>query len=208
MYARLLLLLQQGHNMQDHAGHSAPPMPDAISLFDHHLAGALLILWAVLAYLEQSEAGARRRWVSYLVPLPLFMIGGFLLIFRDDADPWFRWLLEGRIELEPVQHKLFESLAVLLGFIELFRRTGTLKHKAWGQLLNVLMLGGGVAILFHQGRHSEIIHVQHFWMAMVAIALASARIVGDLGWGGRWVRVYAVPALLLTLGMQFVLYVE
>jgi len=207
MYALLLLLLQHGADMQDHAGHTMPPMPDAISLFDHHLAGALLILWAVLAYLEQSEAG-RRRWVRYLVPLPLFLIGGFLLIFRDDADPWFRWLLEGHIELEPVQHKLFESLAILLGFIELFRRTGTLKHPAWGQILNVLMLGGGVAILFHKGPHSEIIHIQHFWMAMVAIALALARIVGDLGWGGRWVRVYVVPALLLTLGMQFALYVE
>ncbi|MCI0626774.1 MAG: hypothetical protein L0387_34865 [Acidobacteria bacterium] len=203
----LTILLQQGHNMQEHAGHVMPPPPDAISIFDHHLAGVLLILWAVLAYLEQSEVG-RYRWVRYSVPLPIFLIGGFLLIFRDDADPWFRWLLEGRIDLEPVQHKLFESLAILLGFIELFRRTGSLKHKAWGQILNTLMFGGGVAILFHKGPHSEIVHIQHFWMAIVAIALALSRIVGDLNWGGRWVRIYAGPALLLALGLQFALYVE
>ena len=206
MYA-LMLLLQQAHDMQDHAGHTMTSMPDAISLFDHHLAGALLILWAVLAYLEQSEA-ARHRWVSYLVPLPLFLIGGFLLIFRDDADPWFRWLLEGRFDLEPVQHKLFESLAIVLGFIELFRRTGTLKSKAWSQILNVLILGGGIALLFHSGPHNPIIHIQHRWMSVVVLTLALTKAVSDLGWGGRWVRVYAVPALLLTLGLQFALYVE
>lgn len=99
-------------------------------------------------------------------------------------------------------------MAVLLGLIELFRRTGWLKHPAWRQVLNVLMLGAGVFLFFHTGHHAPVVHVEHFWMAAVAVVLSLVKIVADLGLGGRWLGLYAVPALFVMLGLQLALYVE
>ncbi len=70
------------------------------------------------------------------------------------------------------------------------------------------MLGGAFFLLFHTGQHSAIIHLQHRWMGIVAITLAASKILSDVGWGGRWLGRYAVPALMLIFGLQFAFYIE
>jgi len=202
-----LMLVFQAEHMHDHASAMAS-RPDVISLFDHHFAGVLLILLGIIAYLEQTRLADRHRWIRFLWPLPLLLLGTFLLVFRDRKEPWFDWLLQGMFSRTEVQHKIFESVAIAVGLIELLRRTGQLQSRSWRQILNTLMLTAGIFLLFHHGHHAHIVHLEHLWMGLVAVTLSLAKIVSDQGWSGRWLGLYAVPLLFLTLGLQFALYVE
>ncbi len=204
MYALLLLL--EAEHIHSHAGHAAF-VPDPMAVFDHHLAGALLVLMGIFAFAEHSHLAARYTWLKILYPLPLLALGLFLFFFRD-PEPWFQWLLRGEFDRTEVQHKCFETVAILVGLIELFRRTAWLKHPAWPQVLNLLMLGGAIFLLFHTGQHSEAIHIQHKLMGGVAIALSLCKIASDLGKGGHWLATYAVPALMTLFGLQFIVYFE
>jgi len=189
----LLMLFLQAEHMHQHGGNEAF-VPDPVSIFDHHLAGVLLILMGIFAFLEHSSLASRHNWMKYLYPLPLLGLGLFLF--------------NGEFDKTEVQHKFFETIAVLVGLIELLRRTKWLHQPAWPQVLNVLMLGGAFFLLFHTGQHSAIIHLQHRWMGIVAITLAASKILSDVGWGGRWLGRYAVPALMLIFGLQFAFYIE
>lgn len=192
--------------MHEHAGHEMP-LADPVSLFNHHLAGVLVILLGIFAYLEQTEL-SEHRWVKFLWPLPLLVLGTFLMIYSDNPQFWPFKLSRWARHWTAWQHKIFSLVAILLGLIELFRRTGRLRHPAWRQVLNILMLGAGVFLLFHRGHHTHVVHVEHLWMGSVAVALSLAKIVADLGLGGRWLGLYAVPGLIVTLGLQLALYVE
>ncbi len=46
--------------IQMHAGNDMASMPDKDSLFNHHLAGTLVLLLGVFAYQEQSELSITR----------------------------------------------------------------------------------------------------------------------------------------------------
>ncbi len=196
--------------LQTHHMHEAPQpsTPDLDSLFNHHLAGGLVILVALFSYVERTQI-AERRWVRYLWPLPLLFLGVFLMMYSDNPQFWpfgfSRWLPDPAA----VQHKIFALVAILLGLIELFRRTGRLTHPAWPHVLSVLMLGAGVFLFMHRGdHHSHVIHVEHMWMGTEAVALSLTKIVADLRPRIRWLGLYAVPALLLALGLQLFFYVE
>jgi hypothetical protein len=143
-----------------------------------------------------------------LWPLPLLILGGFLLIYSDNPQFWPFRLSRWARHWTAWQHKIFAAVAVLLGLIELFRRTGRLKHPAWRQVLNLLMLGAGIFLFFHSGHHTPVVHVEHFWMAAVAVVLSLVKIVADLGLGGRRLGLYVVPALFVVMGLQLALYVE
>jgi len=193
----------------EHMGHAGAEgfVPDPVSIFDHHMAGVLLVLMGIFAFLEQSKLAKQHKWMNYLYPLPLLGLGIFLFFFRD-PEPWFQWMLQGQFDKTEVQHKFFESVAILVGLIELFRRTGTLKNLAWRQVLNVLMLGGAIFLLFHTGQHTMLIHWQHRFMGLVAITLSVCKIIYDLGKSPGWLGTVAVPTLMTIFGLQFVFYVE
>jgi hypothetical protein len=199
-------LLTLALQMHEHMGHDMA-MPDPVSLFNHHLAGVLVILLGIFAYLEQTEL-AERRWVRYLWPLSPIILGVFLLIYSDNPQFWPFQLSRWARHWTAWQHKIFATVAILLGLIELLRRTGRLQHPAWKQVLNLLMVGAGVFLLFHKGHHAHIVHIEHIWMGTVAVVLSLAKIVADLGLGGRWLGLYAVPGLMVALGLQLALYVE
>ena len=201
----LLFLLQQEH-VHEHAEH-AISTADPVSLFNHHLAGLLVTLLGIFAYLEQTHLG-RFRWVKFLWPLPLLVLGTFLMIWSDNPQFWPFELSRWARHWTAWQHKIFALVTLLLGLIELLRRTGWLKHPAWPHVLNALMLGAGVYLLFHQGHHAHVIHVQHLWMAAVSIALALVKTLADIRGGSGWLRLYVPPLLFVTLGLQLVLYVE
>jgi hypothetical protein len=204
--------LIQAEDVHQHIAHAMAEPPDLASVPDHHMAGVFLLLLGVLAFLENTSFAERRRWARLLWPLPLIALGLFLLFGRDNIRVWPGQLLHFQISETVVQHKLFESAAVLIGCIELGRRLGRLRHPAWTYLLSALMLGGGLALLFHGGAHSHIVHVEHRWMAVVIIALSLAKMAADWqankGHKRTWLATYAVPALFLVLGLQFALYVE
>jgi hypothetical protein len=193
--------------IQMHAGHDTASMLDKDSLFNHHLAGTLVILLGVFAYLEQSEL-SRQRWVKLLWPLPLLALGTYLMLWSDNPQlrPFeFSSWMPSRNSL---QHKIFALFEILLGLIELLRRTGHLKHIAWRQLLNGLILGAGIFLFFHRDHHSHVVHVEHFWMAVVAVTTALVKILTDYQNRTSWLSLYVMPALFVALGLQLALYVE
>ncbi len=198
----LLALLFQMMDMPEHAGH-AMNMPDPVSIFDHHMAGWIILLLGTFVFLEQTQLSSRYTWVKFLWPLTLLGLATFLIVWRD-REVWADWHLHGML----VQHKIFEAAAILMALIELFRRAGRLKHPAWRQLLNVLIIGAGVFLIFHgRGQHAPMIDMQHMWMGTVVLAIGLTKMVADLSWGGRLLA-YAVPTLFIILGLQFALYVE
>ena len=207
-----LLSLIQASQVHEHMAHTMDEMRDTASIPDHHMAGVFLLLLGVLAFLENTSFAEHRRWARLLWPLPLIALGLFLLFGRDNIRVWPGLLVHFRISETVVQHKLFESAAVLIGCIELARRLSWLRHPAWPYLLSVLMLAGGIALLFHGGAHSHIVHVEHRWMAIVIITLALVKMAADWQAGaGRkqtWMACYAVPLLYIVLGLQFALYLE
>jgi hypothetical protein len=211
----VLALAGQGHEM--HGGHEIT-LPDKVSLFNHHLAGVLVILLGVFTYLEQTEL-SKQRWVKFLWPLPLLFLGTYLMIWSDNPQFWPFQLSRWARHWTAVQHKIFALLALLLGAIELLRRTGQLRHPGWRHILNALMLGAGLFLFFHGGEHhSHIVHLQHLGMGAVAVAASLAKIASDVQstgapGGGSTNRsghgwLYAVPALMVVLGLQLVLYFE
>ena len=205
MISWFALALALQHDM--HAGHEMAPPPDPFSLFNHHLAGLLVILVAVFTYLEESRFGTTHRWVKYLWPLPLLAVATFVLLRSDSFVTlhWSEWLPD----TEAVQHKLFGLLALAIGGIELLRRAGQLQHPAWGYVFYAGAFIGGLFLLFHAGvQHSHIIHQQHIGMGTAAVAIAVAKTWSDFQKHSPWLRLYLVPALFVVLGLQLALYVE
>ncbi len=186
--------------------HEMASEADPFSLFNHHLAGWLVVLVGLLTLLEESRFG-QRRWVKCLWPLPLLAVAVFVLL-RSDSDITWQfsvWLPD----TEAVQHKLFGLLALAIGLIELLRRTGHLTHVVWRYLFYAGLFGGGAFLLFHSGvQHSHIIHQQHIRMGATAIAIALAKVLADVTPRTAWLRMYLVPALFLGLGLQLAFYVE
>ncbi len=195
-----------------HAGHVMQQQPtytpDPVSLFNHRFAGFLVICTALFSYLEQTNLAQRFRWIRFLWPIPLLILGTDVLLWSDSPArtlDFHRWAPHATA----IQHKVFASMTIAIGMIELFRRTEYLKHPAWRQVLNVIMLTAGVMILMHGGpKHTDQIHTQHVWIASAAVALSICKIVADYRGKPRWLGLYVVPALFLAVGLQLALYVE
>lgn len=196
--------------LQTHDMHAGPEMalPDELSLFNHHLAGGLVILLAALTYLEESKSG-RVKGVKYLWPLPLLGLSLYLLIRSDSELTWPPTVTGWLHDPEAIQHKIFAVLALGIGLVELFRRTGHLQHAGWRYVFYGSMFVAAVFLLFHSGEHhTHIIHQQHLGMASAGLAIGAVRVLSDIKNGIAWLRVYLLPGLILVLGLLLVFYRE
>jgi putative copper resistance protein D len=194
--------------MHDHMHHAtgAPPPPDPLSLFNHHLAGWMLILVAVFGVLELSPL-KKYDWIRQLWPLPLIFLAMVMLLRSDREHLSDLTLANVLSDPEELQHKLFALLALAIGFLELLRRTGRLKHLLWSYVLYSAVIAGGIFLLFHGGQHSEAVHKQHLWMGTTALAIGITKTVGDLSTRLVWPRL-VLASLFLALGTELVRYYE
>ncbi len=191
-----------------HAGHAADSVADPFSLFNHHLAGVLVIFVAVFTFLEESTNG-NRPWVKYLWPFPLIVLSLYLLLRSDNDLTWPLQLSVWMPDVEAVQHKLFALLALALGGVEFLRRTGRLKHPAWRYIFYSLIFAGGVFLVFHSGvQHTHLIHLQHIRMGTTAVAIGGLKLFSEIMPHLTWLRLYLVPSFFLALGLQLAFYVE
>jgi hypothetical protein len=189
--------------------HEMPGMahgPDPLSLFNHHLAGVLVIILGVLGFLDAAASG-RREWLRVIWPVPLIALGVYLLL-RSDAAGWPPDLARQLAETEGIQHKIFALLALIIGGVELSRRLGYLRGAVWKHVLYGVLLVAGVFLIFHGGHHSRIVHAEHLGMGLVAISIVVVRVAADLQMDARWLSAYLLPSLFTLLGLQLVLYVE
>jgi hypothetical protein len=179
----------------------------AKSLFDHHLAGAMVILLGVMAFVECRKA-ADVRPVRYLWPLPLLVVACYLFLFSDSAEPWGLWFFHGDWAHMELEHKFMEAAAILIGLIELSVRTGWLKGRGWRHIVTSLIFIAGGLLVFHHGNHEHMVHIQHNRMAAGAIALAAAKFASDMQSKPGSLARFGVPLLFIAICIQLALYVE
>jgi hypothetical protein len=200
-----LLLLQTMHDHM-HDMSRMPQAPDPLSLFNHHLAGWMLILVAVFGVLELSPL-KKYDWIRRLWPLPLIFLATLMLLRSDREHLSDLTIANTLSDPEELQHKLFALLALVIGFLELFRRTDRLKHFLWSYVLYSAIIAGGVFLLFHGGQHSQAVHEQHLWMGATAVAIGVTKTLGDLSTRLVWPRLL-LASLFLALGLELVRYYE
>jgi hypothetical protein len=189
------------------------------SEFNHHLAGAMLIL-AALFFL--GEGRLARRWpaANYAWAACLLFAGYFLLVFSD-TEIWpfgyqsFYYALTHNPEV--AQHKTFAAILLALGAVAALRTSGRLR-AAWGALLfPVLALGGAVMLLFHHhgGMHGPdamqtMVRVQHQHLRFAGVGAGVAMAKGAADVSEKWRPLFDKlwPLLMIALGVLLLLYTE
>jgi len=195
----------------------------AYSEFNHHLAGALVVLIG-LTEVRSALALPVLAWSRFLLPAAMLAAGGFLLIWSDH-EAWpigsmslVQTLTSGDTEI--LQHKLYAVLLLTVGTIELLRHLGRVRHGLWRAPLPVFAIVGGLLLFLHShGAHpaAHKIAVHHAIMGTMAISAGACKLIP--GWGGgrpapggpssvgsRWDLAWA--ALICLIGVDLLLYSE
>jgi len=227
------MMMEGGHgNHQDHHHASAPqagqwegsPEGIAYSEFNHALAGVGVILVG-LSELQTTVGWQVLAWSRWLLPASLLGAGIFLLIWSDHlAWPIGPWTLSETVsgkDPEMLQHKIFGVLALGVGTVEWFLRTGKLTHLFWRGLLPGFALVGGLMLFMHMhGPHPAGPQIQLHHHVMGTLALA-----GGLAWfAGEFVHQEHVSPptssqlssilkilwalFVVTIGVQLLFYSE
>ena len=212
-----------------HMDASAPaPTPEVLakqmadkreSEFNHHLAGALLIL-AALFFLAQDRL--TRRWpaAKYAWAACLLFAGYFLLVFSD-TEIWpfgyqsFYYALTHNPEV--AQHKTFAAILLALGAVAALRTSGRLRAAWSAWLFPVLALGGAVMLLFHHhgGMHGPdamrtMVRVQHQHLRFAGAGAGVAVAKGLADTNGKWQPFFNKlwPLFMIALGVMLLMYTE
>ena len=198
----------------------------AYSEFNHHLAGLFVILIG-LSELRPALGIRALSWARLLLPGASLLMGSYLLIWSDhDAWPVGSISFTGTYvsdDWEMIQHKLFGIVALLIGMIELFRRTGRLEHVLWRVPLPAFAIIGGLSLFLHShGVHpaAHKIALHHAAMGVMAITAGSSKMLSEwkrrdlamrLGMPRQTVRSFwelAWAGLVLLIGVQLLAYIE
>ena len=220
------------HNHTTHFQDAAPqagqwegsPEGIAYSEFNHALAGIGVILVGVSEW--QSAMGWQTfMWIRWLLPGSLIGSGIFLLIWSDHlAWPIGSWTLAETLsgkDPEMLQHKIFGILALAVGLVEGFLRTGKFSHMFWRSLLPGFALVGGLMLFrhmhgLHPGGHD--IQTHHNIMGTLALAGGLAWFAGEfiprshaaLQTNSRVQLAFKIlwALFVVTIGIQLVFYSE
>jgi putative copper resistance protein D len=217
---------QDGHHHEAVvSGWEGSPEGKAYSEFNHHIAGALVVLIG-LSELPQAIGLSTLAWGHFLLPAAM-LAGGLFLMIWSDHDAWpigslsfTQTFLTG--DWETVQHKLFGLLLLSVGSVEWLRRTGRLNHVGWSALLPAFAIVGGLSLFAHShGAHPSAhkIALHHAAMGVMAVSAGSSKFLskrkreaaapvgaGRFTVGSRWELVWAVFVLLI--GVQLLIYSE
>jgi putative copper resistance protein D len=193
------------------------PQGVAYSEFNHHLAGAAVVLMG-LSELRRARALPFLAWTRFLLPVAMLGVSAFLLIWSDhEAWPVGHLSLRETFfggDFEMLQHKTYALLLLAVGLIELRRRLGHFAHSAWTVPLPVFAIVGGLMLFGHShGPHpaADKIAMHHALMGALAITAGSTKLVS--GWRtprdqsrSGWETAWAL--LILVIGLQLVIYSE
>lgn len=207
---------------------AAPETPEQIakhardkreSEFNHHLAGALVIL-AALFFLVQAPLAKRWPAARYAWPM-CFLIAGFFLLIFSDTEIWpfgymsFYYAITH--DPEDAQHKTFALILLVLGVVEMLRASGRLKAKWSAWVFPIAAMGGAVLLLFHHhgGMHGpdamqtmHRVQGQHLRFAEAGAGAAIAKGLAETNskWCGFFSKVW--PLFMIALGVMLLMYTE
>ncbi len=219
------------HDDHSHGGSASiwegSPQGVAYSEFNHHLAGAFLLLIG-LSEFRQIWGLPFLLWTRLFLPVGLLGAGVFLLIWSDH-NAWpigsltFTQTFFGH-DPEILQHKAFGVLSLGVGTTELLRRLGRIEGRRWAVPLPLFAGLGGLMLFGHMhGAHpsADKIQTHHTVMGLLAMTAGSSKLVS--GWlrGSRptnlpqneatttvprWDVAWSV--LILAIAIQLLMYSE
>jgi putative copper resistance protein D len=156
------------------------------SEFNHHVAGAFVLVMGVLAIAYRTGwAPWARHW-----PLVFFGLAAFLLV-RNDPGSWPlgpQTFWEGMHYSEVVQHRIFVLLVLGFGTFEWMVRTGRIHSPRAALVFPILCSVGGALLLTHSHaslnlKAEYLIEVTHAPLGVLAMLV---------GWG-RWLELRLPP---------------
>jgi putative copper resistance protein D len=185
----------------------------AYSEFNHHWAGAALMVLAIGSFLEGLR-DRRFRWARAW-PMVFVLLAAFLFV-RNDPEAWpfgpVGFLESMRIP-EMVQHRLSVLLLLALGGVEYLGRSGHVRQSRWAYIFPSLCVVGGLMLFSHTHDlgvsvtdTQTYIALQHGVMGTLALLAGLSR------WfqlrrheEGRWFgRLW--PLFVFLLGLQMFLF--
>jgi hypothetical protein len=222
---------QQGHEgmtmPEEHIDPAAEASHQALLLswkreseFNHHLAGAFVILAGIFIL---AEGSLRDRWpfLRYAWPGCFLLSGLFLLIFSDTelwpfgSQSWWYGLTHNH---EDLQHKTFAVILLALAFIEIQRARGVLRAAWAAWVFPVLAAAGSILLLFHEhhsGMHGpdhmavmQRIQSQHMAFSITGFGIGFSKALSEVRTGWRSIFANLWPVLLIVLGVLLMLYTE
>ena len=187
-------------------------MDVAWSEFNHHWAGMLLLLIALLALLERVPGfGWARHWPLLMVVLAA------VIVVRSDPEVWPTGkigLLDSLRNPEVAQHRIFECLAASIGIIEWRARMGFASRQRLLLLFPLLCALGGTLLLSHSHELGNVkdqllIEYSHTLLALGAIAAGWSRWI-QLRLDGTVSRIagWIWPSALLVVALSLLFYRE
>ncbi|MGH9747541.1 MAG: hypothetical protein ACRD59_15710 [Candidatus Acidiferrales bacterium] len=189
------------------------------SEFNHHLAGALVIL-AALFFLAQAQL--TKRWPNAVYAWPTcFLIAGLFLLIFSDTEIWPFGYMSFIYALghnpEDLQHKSFALILLVLAVFEMLRASGRLKAAWSAWVFPVVAMTGSIMLLFHHhgGMHGPdamktMMSVQHqhlrFAKAGAGAAVTKGIAESSTKLYGFFSRIW--PLFLIVLGIMLLMYTE
>jgi hypothetical protein len=189
------------------------------SEFNHHLAGALVIV-AALFFL--AEGRLAKPWPALRFAWPIcFLFGGLFVLLFSDTEIWpfgyQSFYFAVTHDPEVAQHKTFALILLALGMVESFRVSGKWKAAWSGWVFPVIGLGGALLLLFHHhgGMHGpdamqtmERVKHQHLHFAWVGAGTALTKGLADSYAKSRALFSKVWPPLMIFLGVLLLFYKE
>ncbi|CAE6796865.1 hypothetical protein [Nitrospira defluvii] len=196
----------------------------AYSEFNHRLAGAFVVLIG-LSELHSALGITAWSWVRFLLPGAMLVAGSYLVVWSDhDAWPigpqtFMKTFFGG--DTRTLQHKIYALLLLVVGTLELFRRSGRLQERYWALPLPTFAVIGGSLLFLHSHSDHPSAHkiaLHHLTMGVTALmagtcllvseySLATADAINSVApsharWKGAW------GILVLIIGIQLLVYAE
>ena len=196
----------------------------AYSEFNHRLAGALVLLIG-LSELHGAWGITAWSWVRLLLPGAMLAAGTYLAVWSDH-DAWpigsqtFMDMFFGG-DTETLQHKSYAFLLLVVGTLELFRRSGRLQERYWALPLPTFAVIGGSLLFLHSHSDHPSAHqiaLHHLTMGVTSLmagtcllvseySLATADTINSVAssharWKGAW------GIFVLIIGIQLLVYAE
>jgi len=179
------------------------------------------VVFAGIFILAESKLAKRWPLVRFAWPMCFVAAGLFVLVFSDtemwpfgSQTPWHAITHEAEV----LQHKIFSSILLAVGYVQFQRARGRCKARWATWLFPVAGVAGAILLLFHvhngdmHAPHAmetmEHIQTQHRWFAAAGVGAALAN--GFAETPQRWQKFFgkAWPTLLIVLGVLLMRYTE
>jgi hypothetical protein len=191
--------------------HARTEAEAAYSTLNHHVAGAFLLVIAIVVWWERRRP---RRLPWAVASAPLWMAFSVYLFLSVDPEAWPIGpgsIADALADPLVLQHKMLSFIPLLIGVMDVLGRAGWLRSPRWRLVLPGLTLLGGSTLFLHS-HHGEIhldrMFFHHALMGAAAIAGACTLYIAQRSTTVPTLMARAWPGLLATIALLLLVYSE